>query len=104
MYIKSSFPDPPKTQDCNAYEVLWNRPEQTEWPEDFTLYIDGKTRKKRTYQEFRARVLMAATALGASVSNGGLGITGESEEMIAIISANSLVGNFSPQRRTFCSP
>lgn len=100
MYIKSSFPDPPKAPNCNAYQVLWNRPEQAEWPEDFMLYIDGKTGKKRTYQEFRTRVLMAATALGTPVSDGGLGISSESGGMIAIISANSLVRNFFPQRWT----
>lgn len=100
MYIKSSFPDPPKALNCNAYHVLWNRPEQARWPEDFTLHIDGKTGMKRTYQEFRTRVLMAATALGASVPDGGLGIKNENGGMIAIISANSLVTKLSPQMWT----
>lgn len=94
MYIKSSLPDPPKVPDCNAYEALWSRYESGEWPEDVTLHIESKSGKKRTYQEFRTRVLLAATALGGSVPDGFLGIRSESEELIAIISRSSSVSEF----------
>ena len=69
--------------DCNAYEALWNRHEQAGRPNDIILHIDGITGKKRTYQEFRTHVVLAATALGTALSENG--------EMIAIISENSLV-------------
>ena len=87
MYIKSSFPDQAKVSDCNAYEALWNRHDQEGWPDDLTLHIEGISGRKRTYQEFRARAVLAATALGSPVSDGFR----ETREMIAIISHNSLV-------------
>lgn len=90
MYIKSSFPDQAKVPDCNAYEALWNRQEQG-WSDDLVLHIDGIDGRKRTYQEFRTRGVLAATALGNPVSDGSTGFGSESGEMIAIISLNSLV-------------
>ena len=90
MYIKSSFPDQANVPDCNAYEALWNRHEQAGCPDDLILHIDGISGRKRTYQEFRTRAVLAATALGSSVSDGSLGFH-ETGEMIAIISHNSLV-------------
>ena len=87
MYIKSSFPEQAKVPDCNAYEALWNRHEQAGWPDDLILHIEGISGRKRTYQDFRARAVLAATAL---VSDGSLGFR-EAGEMIAIISHNSLV-------------
>ena len=90
MYIKSSFPDQDKVPDCNAYEALWNRHEQAGWPDDLVLHIEGISGKKRTYQEFRTRAVLAATALGSPVTDGSIGFR-ETGEMIAIISHNSLV-------------
>ena len=94
MYIKSSFPDQANVPDCNAYEALWNRHEQAGWPDDLILHIDGISGRKRTYQEFRTRAVLAATALGSPVSDGSdsesLGFR-ETGEMVAIISYNSLV-------------
>ena len=90
MYIKSSFPDQAKVPDCNAYEALWNRHEQAGWPDDIVLHIEGISGRKRTYQEFRTRAVLAATALGSPISDGSLGFC-EKGEMIAIISYNSLV-------------
>jgi acyl-CoA synthetase (AMP-forming)/AMP-acid ligase II len=90
MYIKSSFPDQAKVLDCNAYEALWNRHEQAGWPDDLILHIEGISGRKRTYQEFRTRAVLAATALGSPVSDGSLGFR-KTGEMIAIISHNSLV-------------
>ena len=90
MYIKSSFPDQAKVPDCNAYEALWNRHEQAGWSDDLILHIEEKSGRKRTYQEFRTRAVLAATALGSPISDGSLGFR-EKGEMIAIISHNSLV-------------
>ena len=83
MYIKSSFPDEDKVPDCNAYEVLWNRYEQAGWPDDIILHIDGITGRTRTFQEFRTRVILGATALRCRIAENG--------EMIAIVSHSSLV-------------
>ena len=90
MYIKSSIPVQAKVPECNAYEALWNRHEQAGCPNDIILHIDGISGRKRTYQEFRTRAVLAATALGSPLSDGPLGFH-EKGEMIAIISHNSLV-------------
>ena len=90
MYIKSSFPDQPRVPDCNAYEALWNRHEQAGCPDDLILHIDGISGRKRTYQEFRTRAILAATALGSPNSDGSIEFR-ETGEMVAIISHNSLV-------------
>jgi hypothetical protein len=90
MYVKSSFPDQAKVPDCNAYEALWNRYEQAGWSDDLILHIEGISGRKRTYQEFRTRAVLAATALGSPISDGSLGFR-ETGEMVAIISYNSLV-------------
>ena len=83
MYIKSSFSVQAKVQECNAYDALWNQHEQAECPDDLILHIDGASGEKRTYQEFRTRVVLAATALDRPLSGNA--------EMIAIISHNSSV-------------
>ena len=83
MYIKSSFPVQAKVPECNAYEALWSRHEQAECPDDLILHIGGASGEKRTYQEFRTRVDLAATTLDKPLSRNA--------EMIAIISHNSPV-------------
>ena len=85
MYIKSSS-DQAKVPECNAYEALWNRHEQSRCPDHLILHIEDTTGRKRTYQEFRTRVVLAATALNES-----LGVRSENGEMIAIISHSSSV-------------
>ena len=85
MYIKSSS-DQAKVPEYNAYEALWNRHEQAGCPDDLILHIEDTTGRKRTYQEFRTRVILAATALDES-----LGVRSENGEMIAIISHSSSV-------------
>ena len=83
--IKSSS-DQTKAPECNAYEALWNRHEQSGCPEDLILHIEDASGRKRTFQEFRSRVVLAATALDES-----LGVQYENGEMIAIISHSSSV-------------
>ena len=58
-------------------------------------YIESMSGRKRTYQGFRTRVVLAATALGSPISNGSLGLRSENGEMIGIISHNSLVREIS---------
>lgn len=90
MHIKSPYFDLPTTPDANVFHYLWDRADQASWPGDLTLYIDAKSGRKWTYQEFRERVRAAATALTVPVSEGGLGIQAKNE-VVAIISQNTVV-------------
>jgi len=92
MFIKSPYPDITHFPEVNVHCALFQRPDQALWPEDFTLHIDARTGKKRTYQEFLERVRLGATALGAQLSEGGLGLRGEDGELVGIIGQNSSVG------------
>ena len=92
MYIKSSHPDITNSPEVNVHDVLFQRPDQAQWPEDFTLHIDARTGEKRTYREFIERVRLGATALGAPLSEGGMGLRGEDGELVGIIGHNSSVG------------
>ncbi|KAG6836000.1 hypothetical protein H0H93_012364 [Arthromyces matolae] len=88
MYLKSMWADVPTYPEMNAHHIFFNRPEQAEWP-DFTLHIDAKTGKKRTFRELKERVQFGATALGAPVADGGLGLRAENGEIVGIMSHNS---------------
>ena len=88
MYIKSSFPGHAKLPDCNAYEAIWNQHQRAGWPDDLIIHIEEKSGRKRTYQEFRTRTVLAATTLGTHESPGA---RSENEEMVAIISDSSSV-------------
>lgn len=90
MHIQSLYPEIPPLSETNAHYALLRRPEQAEWP-DFTLHIDAPTGKTRTFREFAERVQYAATALGAPVSQGGLGLSPENGDIVGIISHNCLV-------------
>ncbi|KAJ7738346.1 hypothetical protein B0H16DRAFT_1570530 [Mycena metata] len=88
MHIKSSFPPLPPLPEVNVHHVMWGRPDQADW-EDFTIQIEEKTGRKRTFRELEKRVGLGATALGAKVSDGGLGLSGDSE-IIGLLGDNSL--------------
>ncbi|KAG6810648.1 hypothetical protein H0H92_010911 [Tricholoma furcatifolium] len=88
MYLKSPFPDVPAYPEMNASHIFLNRPEQAQWP-DYTLHIDAKTGKKRTFRQFKERVRLGSTALGTPVSSGGLGLRAEDGEIVGIMSHNS---------------
>ena len=92
MYIKSPYPDIPNSTEGNVHYALFQRPDQAQWPEDFTLHIDARTGKKRTYREFLERIRLGATAIGGPVSEGGLGLQGEDGELVGIMGWNSSVG------------
>lgn len=92
MHIQSVYPEIPPLSEINAHHALLRRPDQAEWS-DFTLHVDALTGKTRTFREFAERVQYAATALGAPVSQGGLGISPENGDIVGIISHNCLVSN-----------
>ncbi|RDB14659.1 putative 4-coumarate--CoA ligase 1 [Hypsizygus marmoreus] len=89
MYLKSPYPEVPKSPEVNAHHIFFGRPDQAQWP-DYTLHIDAKTGEKRTYSEFVERVRRGATALGASSSDGGLGLRGDDGEIVGIMGQNSM--------------
>ena len=88
--IKSFYPEPPAAPDLNAHYSFFKRPDQAQWPADFTLHIDALTGEKRTYKEFLARVNDLASALGGPVDNGCLGL-GRPGEKVGIMMENSSV-------------
>ena len=90
MSYKSFFPDPPKVPESNVHHLLLNRPDQKEWP-DYTLFVNVITGQRRSFREFVERVRDGATALGADMSQGGLGLRPENEEVVGILSENCLV-------------
>ncbi|KAG1882793.1 hypothetical protein F4604DRAFT_1678286 [Suillus subluteus] len=87
MYHKSLFPDLPKVPESNVHHLLFNRPDQREWP-DYTLFVNIATGQRRSFREFVERVRDGATALGADVSQGGLGLRPETGDFVGILSEN----------------
>ncbi|THG94995.1 hypothetical protein EW026_g6575 [Hermanssonia centrifuga] len=57
---------------------------------DYTLYIDAVTGRKRSWYDFRDTVYDGATALGAPVSQGGLGLNGDDGDIVGIFSHNCM--------------
>ncbi|KAJ7174028.1 hypothetical protein C8R43DRAFT_634614 [Mycena crocata] len=88
MHIKSAFPSLPPPE-VNIHNVMFGRPDQAEWS-DFTIQIEEKTGRKRTYKDMIKRIGLGATALGAKVSDGCLGLNGEADEMIGLLGDNSI--------------
>ncbi|KXN90934.1 putative 4-coumarate--CoA ligase 1 [Leucoagaricus sp. SymC.cos] len=89
MYLKSPYPDPPAIPEVNSHYLFFKRPDQAEWP-DYTLHIDAKTGRRRKYKEFIKRIEDLATALGAPVSQEGLGLKAEDGEIVGIVSENCM--------------
>ncbi|KAG2147409.1 uncharacterized protein EDB93DRAFT_1337359 [Suillus bovinus] len=89
MYYKSLFPDLPKVPESNIHHFLFDRPEQRAWP-DYTLFVNAATGQRRSFMEFVDRVRDGATALGADVVQGGLGLHPENGDLVGILSENSL--------------
>ncbi|KAG2123809.1 hypothetical protein DEU56DRAFT_828795 [Suillus clintonianus] len=87
MYYKSLYPDLPKVPESNAHHLIFNRPDQQEWP-DYTLFVNVVTGKRRSFKEFVERVRDGATALGADVAQGGLGLRPENGDLVGILSEN----------------
>lgn len=94
MIFKSLYPSLPPYPEANVYELFFNNPEQNALP-DYTLFVDAENGRKFRRSEFKQRVHDAMTALGAPVSNGGLGLSKEKGDIIGIYSSNSIVSQFS---------
>ncbi|KAJ7321145.1 hypothetical protein DFH08DRAFT_889999 [Mycena albidolilacea] len=89
MPIHSLYPPLPPVPDANVVHTMFGRPDQAEWP-DYTIHVEEKTGRKRTYKHFLKQVELGATALGAKLSHGGLGLNGDGDEMIGLMGDNSL--------------
>ncbi|KAG0708433.1 hypothetical protein DFH29DRAFT_870962 [Suillus ampliporus] len=87
MHYKSLFPDLPKVPESNVHHLLFNRPDQKKWP-DYTLFVNVATGQRHSFREFVERVRDGATALGADVAQGGLGLRPENGEIVGILSEN----------------
>ena len=90
MYLKSLYPPVPPTPDVNYHELLFTSPMPVA-VSDYVLHIDGLTGRKRTRNEFYDEVRDGATALSTAVADGGLGLSNEKGDIVAIYSLNSLV-------------
>ncbi|KAJ6494154.1 hypothetical protein DFH09DRAFT_1265636 [Mycena vulgaris] len=86
MHVKSAFPPLPPLPEVNIHHVLFGRPDQADWP-DFTVQIEEKTGRKRTFKEMVKRIGLGATALGAQA---GLGLNSDGDEMIGLLGDNAL--------------
>ncbi|OAX31624.1 acetyl-CoA synthetase-like protein [Rhizopogon vinicolor AM-OR11-026] len=78
-----------RVPESNIHHLLFNRPDQKEWP-DYTAFVDVATGQRRSFWEFVERVRDGATALGADVAQGGLGIRPENGEVVGILSENCM--------------
>lgn len=85
MYYKSLFPDPPKVAESNIHDLIFNRPDQREWP-DYTLFVNAATGQRCLFNQFIERVRDGATVLGTDVAQGGLGLRPENGELVGILS------------------
>lgn len=73
----------------NIHYMMFKRPDQAQWPEDFTIHIDAVTGEKRSFREFVARVYDLTTALGGAPSDGCLGMN--TEDKVGVLMENSSV-------------
>ncbi|KAJ7506821.1 hypothetical protein B0H11DRAFT_244508 [Mycena galericulata] len=89
MHLRSAFPPLPPLPEANVHHVMFGRPDQAEWP-DYTIYIEEKTGRKRTFRETKNRISLGAAALGASISDGGLDLNGNGDEIVGLLGDNSL--------------
>ncbi|KAG2141977.1 hypothetical protein DEU56DRAFT_754928 [Suillus clintonianus] len=89
MYHKSLFPDlpVPKVPESNVHHLLCKRPDQREWP-DYTLFVNVAPGQRHWFGEFIERVHDGATALGADVTDGGLGLHPENGDLVGMLSEN----------------
>jgi hypothetical protein len=98
MYLKSLYPDIPEFPPTNIHDVCLSR-RPADAP-DFCFQIDGATGQTRSWNEVKARVAHAMTALGAPESKGGLDLRPENGEIVGVLSPNSLVSSSHLIRRS----
>ncbi|KAI0785165.1 hypothetical protein C8Q75DRAFT_723084 [Abortiporus biennis] len=90
MYLTSPYPPVDPIPDENIHKLLFHFEQEDIEIEDKVIHIDGLTGFQRSRKEFYERVRDAATALGAPISEGGLGLSGDKEDIVAILSLNCL--------------
>lgn len=91
MYYKSLFPPLPKTQPQNVHNILFDRPDQADWP-DYPLHVNALTGATRSFRQFLDTVRDGATAMASDINLGGLGICPEkNDELVGVLSENSMV-------------
>lgn len=91
MIHRSSYP--PVTVELphtNAHNLLFP-PDVVNSEPNFVMHIDGLSGEERTRKQVLERFYDGATALTTPESAGGLGISRDSGEIVAIQSHNSLV-------------
>ena len=97
MYITSKYPDIPPYQEANIHHFLLNRPDQTSW-DDHIVLVDVLTNREVSFPQFRRRVYDGMSALSLPTSLGGLGFRTDQNEIVGIMSENSIVSLF----RCYC--
>lgn len=90
MHHKSLYPPLPQIPPQNVHNILFNRPDQADWP-DYPLQVNALTRVSRSFREFLETVRDGATAMHSDVKLGGLGIRAENGELVGVLSENTMV-------------
>jgi hypothetical protein len=94
VHFTSKYPLPPVVPNANIHELIFNTPTLTGAPvPDHVSHIDIISGRKRTFNEFKELIRDGATALGAPVSQGGLGLSAQNGDMVGIYSHNCLVSH-----------
>ncbi|CAL1713285.1 unnamed protein product [Somion occarium] len=87
--MKSLYPPVPPIPDENHHYWMSGIRGQDNIA-DYVLHIDALSGRVRTRKEFNELVLDGATALGAPVAQGGLGLSGEAGDIVGVYSTNCL--------------
>lgn len=90
VYFKAPYPPFPHVPDANVHELMFNVPGYEDVP-DYTLFIDAVSERQLSFYEFKEMVRDGATALGAPKSEGGLGLSAISGDVVGIYSHNCMV-------------
>ena len=80
------IPIPPQ----NIHNVLFNHPEQAHRP-GCILHINALSGQTRSFRQFLERVRDGATAMSADADQGGLGIRPGNNELVGLLTENSMV-------------
>ena len=73
MYHKSLYSPLPQIPPQNIHDVLFNRPDQADWP-DYPLHVNALTHASRSFRQFLETLRDGATAMSSDVKLGGLGV------------------------------
>ncbi|KAI0771372.1 amp dependent CoA ligase [Irpex lacteus] len=91
VFFTARYPLPPPVPDANVHHLMFGASSQAEQATpDYDLYLDIVNGRKRTFYEFENLVRDGATALGASISLGGLGVSANVGDVVGIYSHNCI--------------